>query len=239
MDYKSSYNKFFKKLRGDKELHDELYSKAVGGDYEEMGYLQMQLLKLAGAKTEHHIVDVGCGSGRLANQLAKNGFTKYTGYDVVEDLLDFAEKKCAKKSFRFHKTDRTEIPQSKESVDIICFFSVFTHLLHEDSFKYLLSSKSVLRSGGKIIFSFLSFDEDEHWKLFDQMVSNEEPIHHNQFMSNSQIEIWAEKLGLQLERLEGGTQPYIPIDREVTLTNGAHFKDLGSLGQGVCILSKT
>jgi 2-polyprenyl-3-methyl-5-hydroxy-6-metoxy-1,4-benzoquinol methylase len=73
MDYVNSYLNFFKKLKTAKESDSTLYSKAVGGDYENMGYLQWQLLKYAGMKPRHHLVDVGCGTGRLASQLAKNG----------------------------------------------------------------------------------------------------------------------------------------------------------------------
>ncbi|QXD22933.1 class I SAM-dependent methyltransferase [Opitutia bacterium ISCC 51] len=238
MDYSASYNKFFKKLKKNKGSKNKVYSDAVGGDYEEMGYIQMQLLKMIGIQPDQRIVDVGCGSGRLAHQLAKNGFSDYTGFDVVPDLLSFAKSQCSKSSFKFKKIEDTHIPLPENSVDLVCFFSVFTHLFHEDSYKYLISAKSILKETGKIAFSFLTFDEDEHWALFDRMVEYEKPTHHNQFMTNSQIEIWADKLGFKIDRLETGSTPFIPLEKEIILESGAHFRDLGSLGQGVCVLSK-
>lgn len=238
MDYSASYNKFFKKLKRNKGAKNKVYSYAVGGDYQEMGYIQMQLLKWIGIQPDHRIVDVGCGSGRLAHQLAKNGFSDYTGYDVVTDLLSFAKSQCSKSRFKFKKIEGTHIPLPESSVDLVCFFSVFTHLFHQDSYKYLLSAKSILKQNGKVAFSFLTFDEDEHWVEFDRLVRLEKPTHHNQFMTNSQIEIWADKLGFKIDRLETGSTPFIPLEKEVILESGAHFRDLGSLGQGVCILSK-
>ena len=238
MDYSASYNKFFKKLKKNEKAEDKIYSDAVGGDYEEMGYIQMQLLKMVGATPNASIVDVGCGSGRLANQLSKHGFKNYSGFDVVEDLLDFARNQCAQSGFKFSRIEDTEIPLPNESVDLVCFFSVFTHLFHEDSYKYLLSAKSILKPEGKVVFSFLSFDEEEHWVLFDRMVQFERATHHNQFMTNSQIEIWAKRMGFNIDLLENGSIPFIPLDQEIILENGAHFRDLGSLGQGVCVLSK-
>ena len=38
---------------------------------------------------------------------------------------------------------------------MILAFSVFTHLLHEESFIYLEDFKRVLKPGGSVVFSFL------------------------------------------------------------------------------------
>jgi hypothetical protein len=71
------------------------------------------------------------------------------------------------------------------------------------------------------------------------MVDNKESTHHNQFVTNHQLEIWAEKLGFQVELLETGSTPFIPLGKPIKLQNGATFDKLGSLGQGVCIYTKT
>ena len=238
MDYSGTYKKFFKKLKNYKKQKHDVFSMAVGGDYEEMGYIQMQLLKHAGLNDHQHVVDVGCGTGRLACQLSETKHYTYTGFDVVDEFLKYARKKCPQSGFRFKKISGTNIPLSEESVNYVCFFSVFTHLLHEDSFKYLLSAREVLKVGGKVVFSFLTFDEDEHWELFDQMVYNKEATHHNQFVTNHQLEIWAEKLGFQIDLLEKGSTPFIPLEKPIKLQSGANFDKLGSLGQGVCIYPK-
>ncbi len=115
---------------------------------------------------------------------------------------------------------------------------MFTHLRHEHSYKYLISAKKVIKDTGKIVFSFLTFNNKYHWALFDQMIHAEGNKPHNQFVTNEQIEIWAKRLGLNIELFETGSKPYIPIKHPVQLGEGARFTDFGSLGQGVCVLTK-
>jgi SAM-dependent methyltransferase len=158
---------------------------------------------------------------------------------VVREFLDTAKTKCPRRGYRFKQISGTRIPLKEKAADFVCFFSVFTHLLHEDSYNYLVSAKRVLKFNGKIVFSFLAFDEEEHWPLFDQMLRRQEASHHDQFVTLRQLEIWAEKLGLKVDLLEKGSTPYFPLEKPVELESGARFETLGSIGQGVCILSKT
>jgi ubiquinone/menaquinone biosynthesis C-methylase UbiE len=56
------------------------------------------------------------------------------------------------------------IPFPNNEADFASFFSVFTHLLHEEAFCYLLESKRVVKRGGLIVFSFLEFEDN--WEIF-------------------------------------------------------------------------
>ena len=180
---------------------------------------------------------MGCGTGRLAYQLNKTGHTNYRGFDVVEDFLNFARQKCDNPGYKFEIISNEQIPVEQKSVDILCFFSVFTHLLHEDSYRYLLSAKEVLKDDGKIIFSFLTFNTDHHWIIFDEMVRKDSDVHFNQFITNEQIEIWAQRLDLKIDFINTGETPFIPLDQPMKLDSGPSFENLASIGQGVCILS--
>jgi hypothetical protein len=44
---------------------------------------------------------------------------------------------------------------------------VFTHLLDEDVSRFLSEARRVAKQGGKIVFSFLNFECDSHWPVFD------------------------------------------------------------------------
>jgi cyclopropane fatty-acyl-phospholipid synthase-like methyltransferase len=46
-----------------------------------------------------------------------------------------------------------ELPDA--SVDVMCAFSVFTHMEHEDTYRYLVSARRVVRPGGRFLFSCL------------------------------------------------------------------------------------
>ena len=49
------------------------------------------------------------------------------------------------------------IPAPDACADMVCAFSVFTHLLHTETYLYLEDIRRVLRPGGRLVFSFLEF----------------------------------------------------------------------------------
>jgi len=224
---KDSYTNFYHKLL-DEMTTEEAMSVAVsgkGGGYKETGLTEVALLQYCGLLPEHHLVDVGCGSGRLAKPLSKVHSGKYSGFDIVRDAVDYAREFVGRSDWRFEEIDGINIPEKDNSVDMVCFFSVFTHILHEYTYWYLEESIRVLKPGGKIVFSFLEFAESHHWHVFTATLSHTKesatnPL--NVFMHRGDIQVWAEHLNLVLEGFYGATEnPW-----------GA-----GPLGQTVCVLT--
>lgn len=134
---------------------DQAMQQAVGGEYAAMGQLEHLLLMQYGLSENHYVVDVGCGSGRLAKPLSKFLKGRYLGTDIVPDLVDYAIKIVDRPDWRFEVVDGLVIPERDEAADFVCFFSVFTHLLHEQSYLYLQEAKRVLKPGGQdhLLFS--------------------------------------------------------------------------------------
>jgi len=148
---------------------DEAMSLAVGGSYHEIGEIEERILRHAGLQDGMSLVDLGCGSGRLAHVLSASMRIKYLGTDVVQILLDYAKTKC-KPDYTFKLHRELSIPAADRSLDMVCAFSVFTHLLHEETYIYLEDIKRALKPGGKLVFSFLEFDRNPHWTVFDSNV---------------------------------------------------------------------
>lgn len=164
---------------------------------------------------------------------------RYIGMDVVRDLIDYARKLCQRPDWRFYEAPGLTIPEPDASADMVCFFSVFTHLLHDESFKYLKEAARVLKPDGRIVFSFLEFHIPSHWAVFEQVVMDERPDKVlNQFMSRDAIEAWAPRCGLKILEVVDGDKPHIPIDAPVHWEDGRVQTDLGNLGQSVCVLVK-
>ena len=70
---------------------DEAMSRAVGGDFVARGQIEKQLLIHYGLLPDHILIDVSCGSGRLAKAMLpylKEG--AYLGTNIVDELLDYA-----------------------------------------------------------------------------------------------------------------------------------------------------
>lgn len=208
--------------------HKSAVEMAVGGNFEEFGPLQIALLKQCGMKSTDYLADIGCGSGRLAIPLSANHEGPYFGTDIMEELLDHAKRNVARPGWRFERSDGFTIPLEDGVADFACFFSVFTHILHENTYVYLEEAKRILKPGGKIVFSFLEFREDGHWSVFEDTVENvsrEVPL--NIFLSRDAIAKFADKLGLRLDVVRAGSDPFIDTD-----SGPAAF------GQSVAVLAK-
>src|SRR4051812_29672260 len=133
---------------------DDGMIEAVGGGHD-IGDIEATLLGRFGLAADGYVIDVGCGSGRLARPLARLSGVRYLGTDISQTLLDHAAKTSGRPDFRFERVEGTRIPEREGVADIVAFFSVGTHLLQEEFFLYLEDARRVLKSGGRIIFSFL------------------------------------------------------------------------------------
>lgn len=140
-------------------------------------------------------------------------------------------------NWRFEVARGLTIPERDGRADVVCFFSVFTHLRHEETYLYLQEAKRVLKPTGKIIFSFLEFPNPHHWQVFENnmdSVAKDKPL--NQFMSLDAIKIWAYHLEMQIVSLNRAGK--VALSQEFQLEDGHVLKDSAMLGQSVCVISK-
>jgi ubiquinone/menaquinone biosynthesis C-methylase UbiE len=187
---------------------DEAIARAVGGAYEAVGQIERDVLRFAGLRDGMSLVDLGCGSGRLAHALGRSMRIRYLGVDIVQALLDYARTK-APPDYRFVLHRDLSLPVPDGSADVVCAFSVFTHLLHEESYLYLEDAQRALRPGGRVVFSFLEFADPAHWVAFEGAVNGQRSRtrpHLNTFIERNAIAAWAAHLGYEVEPIVGGTE---------------------------------
>ncbi len=234
-NFKKQYEHLWETIEGDENAH----KKAVGGDFEAVGHLEFQLLRSVGLQQDSSVVDVGCGSGRLASQLAPWLKGPYLGTDILGSLLDYARELCGRTDWRFVQTNGFDIPAADSSADFVVFFSVLTHLSHEDSWKYVLESHRVLRPGGKLIATFLEFAIYSHWTVFENTVKDAAPEKIlNQFLSRDALASFAEHGGFAIEGFLDGDKANIPIERDLVWESGVRMTGMGGLGLSTCTLVK-
>jgi ubiquinone/menaquinone biosynthesis C-methylase UbiE len=179
---------------------DEAMSLAVGGRYHEIGAIEADIMRYAGLKDGMSLIDLGCGSGRLASELSRSLNVEFTGIDIVQSLLDYAKTK-APSHYRFLLHRELSIPSAENQTDFVSAFSVFTHLLHAETYIYLEDIKRALKRGGKLVFSFLEFSYAAHWAIFETTVEAQKAhsaTHLTMFIERSAIEIWCQRLGYEL-----------------------------------------
>src|SRR5690349_2016148 len=99
-DFRKTHRSLFGQLRS-AYTEDEAVRIAVGGEFEGYGRLLREALKFHGLTPEDYLIDVGCGSGRLAKPLSEYLRGKYLGIDVVPQLVDYARRLVARPDWRF------------------------------------------------------------------------------------------------------------------------------------------
>ncbi|RVD18671.1 MAG: class I SAM-dependent methyltransferase [Mesorhizobium sp.] len=218
------YEKHVARLMRDHPL-DEAMSLAVGGAYDIIGRIEAEALIKNGLRDGMRLADIGCGSGRTAVALARRLHIDYDGYDIVQALLDYAATKTPR-NYKFHMNRAVKLPNPDATFDYICAFSLFTHLLHEETFIYMRDSHRVLKKGGKLLFSFLEFHMPPLWQVFEATVTQYEAgdrPHLNMFLEREAIKVFAAKIGFDVEKF---------IDANAPILEGH------ALGQSICVMVK-
>jgi len=213
---------------------------SVGGDYDTTGAILASLLARLGLRDHQFVVDVGCGSGRLASALANRFDVHYHGTDILQPLLDYARTR-APSTYRFTRVERIAIPEKSDSADFVTFFSVATHLLHHETYLYLEEARRVAAPGGLIVVSFLEFGIPWHWSFFHNTVRqyhDQVPDPLNVFIERSVFPVWAEKLGLEIVAIHPGSDTWIPVARPEPVGTDVPEEGLSSLGQSCAVLRK-
>jgi 2-polyprenyl-3-methyl-5-hydroxy-6-metoxy-1,4-benzoquinol methylase len=236
-DFRKTHRTQFKYLKATHTV-DEAARMAVGGEFEAVGAVLREALIFHGLKKHHYLIDVGCGSGRLAKPLAKYLDGPYLGIDVVPELLDYARKLVGRSDWRFEPAAGLTIPEQDGKADMVTFFSVLTHLLHEESFVYLKEARRVLKPGGKVVLSFLDYRVADHWGVFE---SNLRDIGDgskilNVFIAPDMLREWAKRLDFDVEVIKDGDEPYIPLSEPVRFESGTTWTDRAAFGQSLCVL---
>jgi cyclopropane fatty-acyl-phospholipid synthase-like methyltransferase len=146
-------------------------------DYMDGATRDVQYLEqFAGLKEGDHILDIGCGVGRLATGLARRfgGRVDYVGVDVDSGRIAWCQKHLGSGSAKFiaidvanerynptgkKVDDRFELPLTDQSFDVIHLYSVFSHLELNDIVSYLREFRRLLVPSGRVFLT--AFIEDD------------------------------------------------------------------------------
>jgi ubiquinone/menaquinone biosynthesis C-methylase UbiE len=144
-------------------------SSIGNGDFDLIGRLELALLTEAGMTATSTLVDFGCGTGRLAvHAVPALNKGKYVGIDISQTMLAHCRTAIGSAEAEVVLQHQTEenFALGDASVDYICAFSVFTHMEHEDTYRYLRSARRIVRDGGAFVASCLPMTLSEARRIF-------------------------------------------------------------------------
>jgi len=130
--------------------------------------LGLSLTRMLRVDTAQNILEVGCGSGRLALHLLQNlpEGIKFTSIDLADEMISIANKRKEENASILKKIDHqflqgnaedlSSIPS--ESVDVV-FLPLVLHLTPNPD-KAVQEAMRVLKKGGRIGFSVLGNPEE-------------------------------------------------------------------------------
>ena len=149
------------------------------GDWQEIGRQWAQHLReWGGLEADQHVLDVGCGAGRVAMGLleAFGPTLRYDGFDVQRRAIRFCRRSMGRRwpAAQFRRVDvynrvynpRGRIvpeafvfPYDDDVFDVAHLSSVFTHLLPTTIDHYLREINRVLRPGGRCVSTFFVLND--------------------------------------------------------------------------------
>lgn len=148
----------------------------VQAEFAELGDLMAAGLIRQGVSSTSHVLDVGCGLGRVARGLVRHiDEGSYTGIDIVETSVDWCRNAYAHlPNFTFIHSDvysKFYNPNGKEKAasyrfpfddncfDFVFSMSLFTHLLLDGAENYIREIGRVLKPGHVTLNTFFLLDE--------------------------------------------------------------------------------
>jgi SAM-dependent methyltransferase len=147
------------------------------GDFQAIGAMLLRNLEdHAGLKPDDQVLDIGCGNGRVAAQLAPilRDAGGYAGFDISRRGIQACRRQFAREPhMRFQHLDvwngeynakgrvaeqDTVFPAPDRSVDLAFATSVFTHMRMPAVRRYLAEAARVLRPGGRLAFTAFALE---------------------------------------------------------------------------------
>jgi ubiquinone/menaquinone biosynthesis C-methylase UbiE len=166
-------------VRGQLHLPPWWLRDVGGSNFEATGREFLRLfIELVHLQPAEQILEIGCGSGRMAlpltSYLSEAG--SYTGMDITLESIHWCQRHITSRhpNFQFlhadlynqrynpegrYHTKDYHFPFNDESFDFIFLTSVFTHLLPEDTKNYLGEVARLLRPDGRGLITFFLLNE--------------------------------------------------------------------------------
>jgi cyclopropane fatty-acyl-phospholipid synthase-like methyltransferase len=136
------------------QAHHVFCERVFGKDLSQHGFADLEQLRLlmhvTGLESSQHVLDVGCGNGKIAEYLSDRTGAHITGLDYVPEAIRQAQRRTAAKSDRLSfivgDINRLELPES--AFDVV--LSIDTMYFSDDYAATIRALKAALRPNGQM-----------------------------------------------------------------------------------------
>lgn len=151
------------------------------------------------------ILDIGCGGGFLANDLALHGH-RVTGIDLSLQSLEIARRQDATATVCFLEADARKLPFLENSFDVVCAMDLLEHLEQPDV--VISEGARVLKPGG--LFFFHTFNRN--WLSYFLVIKGVEwwlpkvPRHlhvYHLFIKPKELSLWCHSNQIIVQEIKG------------------------------------
>jgi cyclopropane fatty-acyl-phospholipid synthase-like methyltransferase len=158
------------------------------------------LLELASITTRDEILEIGCGVGRIAREIAPH-CRSWTGADISANMLAHA-------SARLEGMENTRLVHLKSvgldhfaenSFDVVYATNMLAHLDEMDRWRYVQEAFRVLRPGGRIFIDNIDIESEAGWSMFSNDAIRyrdvERPPYMPRFSTAAELTAYANRAG--------------------------------------------
>ncbi|MEO3808034.1 class I SAM-dependent methyltransferase [Sphaerisporangium sp. B11E5] len=113
------------------------------------------VIRLAGVRPGHQVLDVACGSGRHALELARRGY-RVTGLDVSAEAIGYARAVAAGEGLDIdlRQGDMRTLPGDVRPGVAMCMGNVFGYLEHAATREFLAGLAGLVVPGGTLVLDY-------------------------------------------------------------------------------------
>lgn len=154
-----------RRLRGSRSAeanwYDSVYEARPGvytDHYSESPYFPLWRVISSLVPAEASVLEIGCGTGQLAELLRDSGIRHYTGFDFSSAAVGLARERLP--DMQFHVADARKSPLLLIEVDVVVCTEVLEHITED------IEVIERIPSGTRLIATVPDFDSETHVRWF-------------------------------------------------------------------------